>query len=280
MSETRKIPRRPPAKGVNKIVRNKRLPPAAGRGRPKGSPNKVSADEKALLAKLAHWGLERAQGWLERVARRSPARALTITAKICEYVVPKLRSMEVSGPEGAPLPAPSFAFTMPHGGPGTEGPQGSACDVEVSGEHGSEDEQPALPAPSSEPDVPLYVQQALPAPTSEASPIPNAPPAVPPPPARRIVRVAHAEDFEDPALIEEANRFEQRRSAGIPQSRPRPQVELLLYARERRRRQEARGDIEADSYLVSEDVKPATAADTEEERKRMATQELWGQLGR
>jgi hypothetical protein len=271
MSETPETPRRPPASsaagkksGVSKLQRGtegKRLPPNAGKGRRKGVPNRLTADEKALIANLVNFGLARAQGWLDRVGRKSPARALTITTRLAEFIVPKLRSTELTGAGGTPLPMPSFSFTMPHGGPGTEGPQGSTCDVEVSGEHGSEDEQLALPPPSSEPDVPVYMQHALPAPTQEQRVANTAPEESPPvaPPARRVQR-AHPETFEDPQLVAEADQFEQRRAAGIPQSRPRPQVELLLYARERRRRQEARGEaLDADFYVAADTAAPTSA---------------------
>lgn len=158
MTETPGNRRRPSASAASTVQKNAgkaartakhRLPPNAGVGRKKGVPNRLTADEKAAIAKLVNYGLERAQGWLERVARKSPARALTIIAKFSEHIVPKLRGVEVSGAGGTPLVPPSFAFTMARGGPGT-----ADSSVEVSGERGdgTGEEPPAsLPAPAPAP---------------------------------------------------------------------------------------------------------------------------------
>lgn len=64
-------------------------------GRQRGTPNKLTRDERTLLAIVVNYGLERAQGWLERVARRQPARALLITARFAEFIVPRLMRTEL-----------------------------------------------------------------------------------------------------------------------------------------------------------------------------------------
>ncbi|HTD13286.1 MAG TPA: hypothetical protein VK676_14570 [Steroidobacteraceae bacterium] len=64
-------------------------------GRKRGTPNRLTRDERTLLAIVVNYGLERAQGWLERVARKHPARALALTAKFAEFVVPRLQRTEL-----------------------------------------------------------------------------------------------------------------------------------------------------------------------------------------
>jgi hypothetical protein len=127
-----------PPESAGKLPRkNSDTPPGHGsakgekrRGRKPGVPNKLTADEKALISKLVNFGLARAQAWLDRVGRKNPARALALTQRFAEHIVPRLRAVELSGKGGASLPAPVFAFTMTRGGPGTTQPS----EVEVSGD--------------------------------------------------------------------------------------------------------------------------------------------------
>ncbi len=70
-----------------------RKPPNAGKGRPKGSKNKVTADVKAMiLGALSKAGGEQ---YLLEQAKANPNAFLTLVGK----VLPK----EVTGSEGAPL---------------------------------------------------------------------------------------------------------------------------------------------------------------------------------
>ena len=68
-------------------------PPAAGRGRPKGSTNKISADVKAMI--LA--ALDGAGGveYLTRQAEKSPAAFMTLLGKVLP--------MQISGQDNEPL---------------------------------------------------------------------------------------------------------------------------------------------------------------------------------
>lgn len=75
-------------------------PPAMGRGRKKGVPNKVTADVRAAIARFAENNVDKLQEWLERVAKKDPARAIEIYARVIEFHVPKLARTEVSGEIG------------------------------------------------------------------------------------------------------------------------------------------------------------------------------------
>ncbi len=64
-------------------------------GKKKGSHNHVTKDAKALMESLVDYGLEHAQKWLERTAKKNPARALEALAKMAEYRLPKLAKTDV-----------------------------------------------------------------------------------------------------------------------------------------------------------------------------------------
>ncbi len=68
-------------------------PPTSGRK--KGQVNHVTKDAKLLMEELVDYGLEHAQKWLERTAKKNPARALEALAKMAEYRLPKLAKTDV-----------------------------------------------------------------------------------------------------------------------------------------------------------------------------------------
>ena len=66
-------------------------------GRPKGVPNKATADVRAALAQFAEGNVEKLQKWLDRIAKNDPAKAADIYLRVLEYHVPKLSRTELSG---------------------------------------------------------------------------------------------------------------------------------------------------------------------------------------
>lgn len=72
-------------------------------GRQPGSVNKVTADVRAAFAELLQANAAKLNGWLTRVGRDDPGRALDIVAKLAEYHIPKLTRTELSGPSGGPI---------------------------------------------------------------------------------------------------------------------------------------------------------------------------------
>jgi hypothetical protein len=88
----------------------KPMPPNAGKGRPKGIPNKSTATVREAIATLLERNAEKMDEWLQMVAygddslgiKPAPDKALDIMQKMAEYHIPKLARTEVTGAEGGP----------------------------------------------------------------------------------------------------------------------------------------------------------------------------------
>jgi hypothetical protein len=79
------------------------------RGRPKGSPNRATADVRAAIAAFAEGNAHKLQDWLDRVAegfggnKPDPAKAADLYLRAIEYHIPKLARTEVTGQDGGPV---------------------------------------------------------------------------------------------------------------------------------------------------------------------------------
>lgn len=85
-------------KRPNKVVSNTGhpKPPNAGKGRPKGSPNKATANAREAIARLVDGNAERLQEWLDQIAEdEGPKAAFQCFSDLLEYHVPKLSRAEV-----------------------------------------------------------------------------------------------------------------------------------------------------------------------------------------
>ena len=82
----------------NKQIKN-------NRGRPKGSPNKATAEFRQTITKLLEDNADNVATWLKTVAegdvasdiKPDPYKALDMLAKLAEYATPKLARQEFSG---------------------------------------------------------------------------------------------------------------------------------------------------------------------------------------
>lgn len=80
-------------------------------GRPKGTPNKVTAEFRDTVRKLLEDNAENVGRWLSLVAegdgtengKPDPAKALDLMAKLAEYAAPKLGRVEHTGADGGAI---------------------------------------------------------------------------------------------------------------------------------------------------------------------------------
>ncbi len=72
-------------------------------GRPKGVPNKATADAREAFKKLMEKNTPKMQKWLDEVAQEDPAKAMELMLKLAEFVLPKLARQELVGNEGDDL---------------------------------------------------------------------------------------------------------------------------------------------------------------------------------
>lgn len=72
-------------------------------GRPKGTPNKATAEAREAFKKLLDKNTPQMQKWLDQVAMEDPAKAMDLVLKLAEYVLPKLQRQELTGKDGDDL---------------------------------------------------------------------------------------------------------------------------------------------------------------------------------
>lgn len=95
----------------------RKKPPAAGKGRTRGVPNRVTIDVRQVLTLFIEHNSTKAQALFDRVARKNPAKALELFARLCEFVLPRMSRAEVLLPSqdtsgifaGVPVTAESAA---------------------------------------------------------------------------------------------------------------------------------------------------------------------------
>ncbi len=82
----------------------------AGKGRPKGSPNKATQDVRKAIAAFAEGTAEQFAEWIQTLAygdgdqvKPDPGKAADLWLKAIEYHIPKLGRVEHTGEGGGPL---------------------------------------------------------------------------------------------------------------------------------------------------------------------------------
>ncbi len=78
----------------SKILKNtaRRRPPNAGKGRPRGSGNRVTRDVKAAITQIAEHNVDDFETWLRQI--KDPARRCEVFLKVLAYHLPQLTKVE------------------------------------------------------------------------------------------------------------------------------------------------------------------------------------------
>ena len=74
-----------------------------GPGRPKGKPNKATADVRACVAMICQQLMPEAMEWIRKGAKKNPLGAAKVLADLSEYHIPKLSRTEHTGEGGGPV---------------------------------------------------------------------------------------------------------------------------------------------------------------------------------
>ena len=82
---------------VSKVEKTtgRKMPPNAGKGRKKGTPNKATAAFRETVTKILEDNSENIQRWLAEVAAEDPKAAIDLITKLAEYSTPKLARTEM-----------------------------------------------------------------------------------------------------------------------------------------------------------------------------------------
>lgn len=83
-----------------------------GPGRKKGVPNKATREFRETIQRLLDANHENIALWLGQVANDDPSKALEHIARLAEFAAPKLSRAEVTGKDGADLPAPTVTVRL------------------------------------------------------------------------------------------------------------------------------------------------------------------------
>ncbi len=93
-----RIQRRNPMANSGSFRKGEKRPNQGKRG-----PNKATLEVREAIGKLAQANVEKVQGWLDRIGKEDPDKALSLFLQMIEYHIPKLARSEHTGADGSPL---------------------------------------------------------------------------------------------------------------------------------------------------------------------------------
>ena len=98
MEQSASSPESRPDKLSGSAKRKPRQPKGGSR---KGIPNKATADVRSAIALIAEKNVKKLDGWLTRIGRKDPGRAMELYLRMIEYHIPKLTRTEIVKPPGS-----------------------------------------------------------------------------------------------------------------------------------------------------------------------------------
>lgn len=72
-------------------------------GRPQGAKGKIQTDIKQAFQSLVEGNLMNIETWLNEVAAKDPAKALDLILKLSEFVLPKIKSVQLDAKINEPF---------------------------------------------------------------------------------------------------------------------------------------------------------------------------------
>ncbi len=87
--------------------------PNAPRGRKRGVPNRKTAQSREIAALIIEGNIDKVQGWIDRVARKNPAKAADIFLRFFEFVQPRLQRTELNATVTPAITYPAMADMDP-----------------------------------------------------------------------------------------------------------------------------------------------------------------------
>lgn len=68
-------------------------------GRPKGTPNRTTKEVRQQFEHLLNNNVDKLQSLFDKVAEENPTKAIELILKVSEFVLPKLKAVEVDVPQ-------------------------------------------------------------------------------------------------------------------------------------------------------------------------------------
>ena len=66
-------------------------------GRPKGKPNKTTAEIKEIITRIVGNQLEHIEKDLDKIRKENPAKAMELSSRFIDYVIPKQSKIDLEG---------------------------------------------------------------------------------------------------------------------------------------------------------------------------------------
>jgi len=73
-------------------------------GRPQGAKDKAQKDIKEAFQSLVEGNLTNIETWLNEVAAKDPGKAIELLLKLSEFILPKIKAIELKGTINEPPP--------------------------------------------------------------------------------------------------------------------------------------------------------------------------------